>query len=502
MNTSRGKLLFWGCFAAVVATAFGFVVRSFVIDEWGQEFGLTKTQQSEILGVGLWPFSISIILFSLIVDKIGYGRSMVLAFLCQAGSTILLVMAKGYWPLYIGTFILALGNGIVEAVANPVVATQFPTEKTKWLNMLHAGWPAGLVLGGLLALAMGPSTSWQYKIALILIPVLCYAAMLVFCTFPIHERVAAGVPYREMLQEFGFAGALITSSLIWMEVGRVFEWSLTLKIALIAITSIGFGLYVRTIGRPFFIIILLIMIPLATTELGTDSWITSLMEPPMKDLGLQAGWVLVYTSTIMMVLRFLAGPIVRALSPLGTLTICSAIAICGLLLLSHASTGLMILAAATVYGVGKSFFWPTMMGVVAEQSPRGGALTLNAVGGVGALSVGLIGMVFLGALQDKYSTEGLKKQDPTAATQVIVEKESIFGRYDAIDSSKVAALPAGEQAAISTIDAAAKKNALAAVAILPAIMLVCYLGLIVYFKRRGGYRVQILERANRNATHG
>ncbi|MEX0611724.1 MAG: MFS transporter, partial [Pirellulales bacterium] len=361
-------------------------------------------------------------LFSLVVDKIGYGRSMVLAFLCQAGSTVLLVIAGGYWSLYVGTFILAIGNGIVEAVANPVVATQFPTEKTKWLNILHAGWPAGLVLGGLMALTIGPEIGWQYKIALILLPVLLYAGILIFCSFPVHERVAAGIPYREMLKEFGIVGALITSSLIIFELGRVFDWPLSVALAAIAALTVGFGLYVRALGRPFFIVILLIMIPLATTELGTDSWITSLMEPPMRKLGLQAGWVLVYTSAIMMVLRFCAGPIVHVLSPLGLLAVSSAVAMAGLLLLSHASTGLMILLAATVYGFGKSFFWPTMMGVVAEQSPRGGALTLNAVGGVGALSVGVVGLVFLGAVQDNYATDSLRQQHPALYTRLVIEK--------------------------------------------------------------------------------
>lgn len=492
MQTSRDKLLFWGCFTAVVATAFGFVVRTFVIDQWGHEFGLTQTQRGEILGVGLWPFAPSIILFSLVIDKIGYGRSMVCAFLCQACSTIVLILAKNYWWLYAGTFILAIGNGIVEAVANPAVATLFSTEKTKWLNILHAGWPAGMVLGGLMALGMGDVSPWQYKIALILIPVAAYAAMLVFCRFPIHERVAAGVPYREMLTEFGVVGALITSSMIVFEVGRVFDWPLAVKLALIAITTIGFGAYVPAIGRPFFIVILLIMFPLATTELGTDSWITSLMEPPMRKLGLQSGWVLVYTSAIMMLLRFNAGPIVRALSPLGLLAVGSAVATTGLLLLSHVSTGLMILLAATVYGLGKSFFWPTMMALVAEQSPRGGALTMNAVGGVGALSVGLVGTVFLGAVQDHYVTSNLRQNQPALYSQVVTEKEGLFGRYDALDSQKVATLPATERNTIGDIEDMANKNALSVVAILPAIMLLCYLLLIVYFKAIGGYRAQIL----------
>ena len=111
--------------------------------------------------------------------------------------------------LYIGTFFVALGDGIVEAVVNPVVATMFPREKTKWLNILHAGWPGGIVLGGIIALLMGEDTRWEYKIALILLPTIAYGIMMFFRKFPINERVQAGVSYKEMLQEVGAIGALI-----------------------------------------------------------------------------------------------------------------------------------------------------------------------------------------------------------------------------------------------------------------------------------------------------
>src|SRR6185436_20719286 len=83
------RLLFWGCFFALVATAFGFVVRTQVIKNWGSEFGLTETQKGEIFGVGLWPFAPSIVLFSLVIDRIGYGRAMVFAFACHALSVVL-----------------------------------------------------------------------------------------------------------------------------------------------------------------------------------------------------------------------------------------------------------------------------------------------------------------------------------------------------------------------------------------------------------------------------
>src|ERR1700753_2438158 len=120
-------VLFWACFTAIVATAFGFVVRTQIIEDWGRQFSLSKTQQGEIFGVGLWPFAISIVLFSLIIDRIGYGKAMVFAFVCHVGSAILTILApfiagndpiRGYWTLYVATFIVALGNGTVEAVTN------------------------------------------------------------------------------------------------------------------------------------------------------------------------------------------------------------------------------------------------------------------------------------------------------------------------------------------------------------------------------------------------
>ncbi len=499
MQTSRDnsavsasdKKLFLCCFVALIATSFGFILRAFSISDWGKEFGLTATQQGEIFGVGLWPFAISIVLFSLIIDKIGYRKALIFAFVCHVVSAIITITATGYWSLYLGTFIVALANGTVEAVINPVVATMFKKDKAKWLNMLHAGWPAGLVLGGLIAIAMGPEASWKFKIALIYIPTIAYGVMLLGVKFPVNERVAAGVSYRDMLKEAGIIGALLVVSLIVSELGRVFGFSMGLKIAIIAVLAAGYGAYARDLGRPLFIFLLMVMIPLATTELGTDSWITPLMEPEMKKLGLNAGWLIVYTSLVMMVLRFFAGPIIHKISPLGLLAVSSAIAAVGLTALSMAQ-GVMILAAATIYAFGKTFFWPTILGVVAERFPKGGALTLNTIGGVGMLGVGVIGSVFLGAIQDLSVDKGLQTYDQANGTALhstlTTEKESIFGSYRALDPDKASAATPEQKAAVTAASDAAKKGALKTVAIFPVVMLGCFLILILYFKAQGGYK--------------
>ena len=108
------KWLFWTCFIALVATSFGFIIRANIIGDLGDHFNLSETQKGEILGVGLWPFALGIILFSLIVDKIGYGRALAFAFICHVASAFVTIFATGYQMLYWGTFILAVGNGTVE----------------------------------------------------------------------------------------------------------------------------------------------------------------------------------------------------------------------------------------------------------------------------------------------------------------------------------------------------------------------------------------------------
>jgi MFS family permease len=484
--------LFWGCFIALIATSFGFIIRALIIGDWAAEFNLTETQKGELLGVGLWPFAISIVLFSLVIDRIGYRNAMIFGLICHVTSALITIFAKNYWWLYIGTFIVALGNGTVEAYINPVVTTIFRKDKTKWLNMLHAGWPGGMVLGGIIILLLGASVGWQTKVALIFIPTLAYAIMLWNRRFPIQERVAAGVSYQDMLKEVGVLGALIISAMVLMELGRIFSLPQGATWVLIALATGAFGYYTKSPGRPMFILFLLIMMPLAITELGVDSWISDLMAGEMQNMGIAGGWVLVYTSLIMMVLRFSAGPIVHKLSPLGLLATCAAIAAIGLFFLSKA-TGATILLAATLYGVGKTFFWPTTLGVVAEQFPRGGALTLNAVAAVGMLAAGIVGGPFLGNIQDKQVDKDIKAYDMSNNTQlhptyVTLEKTGIFGKYASLDHAKVETAPDTDKQPIHQIQSGAKKGALQTVALFPVLMLLCYIGLILYFRSRGGYK--------------
>jgi MFS family permease len=548
-GAKRGRL-FTGCILSLVATAFGFAVRAAILEDWRVDFNLSQEQIGYILGAGLFPFAISIILFSLIVDRIGNGISMAIAFALHVISALVTIAAPfalapagagpaevaagqeaGFALLYIGTFIFALGNGTVEAVVNPVTATLFSREKTKYLNILHAGWPGGLVLGGLLAIAVSfvnpasvPGRLWQWQVGLVLLPTLAYGLVLFRQQFPVQERVAANVPYVEMLREFGAGSCYIVSFLLIAGLNQILviagvpTFSLMTQLAVALIPTAIFAFYVRTFGRPMFVLLLLVMFLLATTELGTDSWIADIMRSVLES-PTQGTLFLVWTSFIMFVLRFFAGPIVHRIGPLGLLAASAAVASVGLFWLSQAgNAALMLFIAATVYGFGKTFFWPTTLGVVSEQYPRGGALMLNAIAGVGMISVGTLGNPAIGALQDRSFTTELRAADAVLAERVIDQRPGLFGESYALDAAERDALRAELAASearilatsgvetletdpahrelvrrvslIDETDRDTKQASLGVIALLPLIMFLCYFGLIIYFRSKGGYKAR------------
>jgi MFS family permease len=482
------KWLFWGCFIALITTAFGFILRIFLMDGWAKEFNFSATQQGELFGVGLWPFAISIVLFSLVIDRIGYKTAMWFGFACHIVSLVMTVNATSYDGLYWANFVVALGNGTVEAYINPVVATQFRNDKSRWLNILHAGWPGGLVVAGLLALSLPESMAWQSKMWLLALPAVAYALVLAAQEFPVNERVAAGSSYGDMLKEVGALGAFIIVWLIAVELARSAAGSASPILhgtIVAAVAAAGMFAITRSLGRPLFLLMLLLMVPLATTELGVDSWVTDLMKPI---LGANGSYVLLYTSLLMMILRFCSGAIIHRLSPLGVLAACSAVAAAGLVALSHAQSAAMIFFAATLYAVGKTFFWPTMLGVVAEQCPKGGALTLNATGGVGMLGVGVIGAMLLGNMQDKTLDASIQQANAAVHAKVMVEKTGLLGAYRAVDEDKLKAASADEQKVVADARGGVQQATLDQVAVLPIGMLVCYVAMMMWFRSRGGYR--------------
>jgi MFS family permease len=518
-HTRNDKVVFWGCFTALVTTSFAFFSRLYLCNtRFPTDFGLEKGAVGTLSGAGIWPFAISIILFSLIIDRIGYRVAMFFSFLCYALYLAMCFMAyqaiqgvsadqlpaareKGFNLLYWGSVILALGNGTVEAFINPVVATMYSREKTKWLNILHAGWPGGLMLGGIMTIALADVAAtgdWRIVVGIIAVPAVIYLALLAFAKFPINEREQAGVSYRQMLAEFGGFGAFIGFGLIAMQLADVFPDYKWVVYGAAAAALLGFIAYTQSFGRLIMAYLIIIMMPLAITEIGTDGWITGLMEEPMKAAGQNAGWVLVYTAAIMTVLRFFAGPIVHSLSPIGLLIVSSALAVAGLFALSRCgNAGLVaIFAAATLYGVGKTFFWPTMLGITSEQCPKGGALTLNAISGIGMIAVGVLGFPLIGAIQEQTASAELKDRNSAVASLVVQEQKKFGVSYDAIMPDKAATITEPEaKEAIAAANKAGQFDALAKMALFPTFMLVCYIILFIYFKARGGYKAQ-------DITHG
>jgi len=528
IDQGQNKALFWGCWIALITTAFGFITRMFLIDTWAAEFNLDPAQSGRLSGIGIWPFAVSIIAFSLIIDRIGYKTAMVISFLGYAIWAVMGVSAYyvsqggnkngAFQLLYWGSLILGLSNGTVEAYINPVVATIFNKEKTKWLNILHAGWPGGLVLAGIITIGIdtfAKSTPWSIKVGMIAVPAVVFFLMLIRLKFPVQERVAAGVSYRDMLAEFGIMGALVVGFLVVLQLMDFFSDNGTRELSTMEHTVFiamglaivaGFAAYTKSLGRGFMFFMIIIMMPLATTELGTDGWITSIMQGTLKNV--HAGWVLVYTSVIMMVLRFFAGPIIHKMSPLGLLAMSAFLAILGLTSLSMASGLFFIFAAATLYACGKAFFWPTMLGVVSDQTPRGGALTLNALGGIGMLAVGVLGFPYIGTLKaDKEidsiaataaakSVPNLVQNDTLSPTVLDSRKAIQIIPYKVVNSAKLAVATAGlsteKKAEIADASAGSGQKALINMARFPGFMLVCYIILIIYFRSRGGYSAQVL----------
>jgi MFS family permease len=381
--------------------------------EYGAELGLSKQQIGEVFGASLWPIALTMIGFSLFIDRTGYKFPMLVAFVLQVGSGVGTYLADSYFGLYFAALAAGLGHGIVEAVINPVCAAVYPREKTKWLTILHAAWPAGLVLGTLLIIGgdgmVDGGLTWRAHALWILVPAVPYLLMYLPCKFPTDERVQAGVPYIEMLRQVGFLTAFLASGLMIYEIGnQVFQLGgvtrpdMWFEISLGAGAVVGaiFGMAVKSFDRPVFFLMCLLMIPVATAELGTDGWIKGLMAPVLNDLEINPAMALVFSASIMLVLRIFAGGVLKFFSPPSLLCISGIFSAVGLYWLSSAA-GAAVFVAFVLYALGQTYYWPCVLGFTSERYPKGGALTLNTVSAIGLLSAGIVGTPLLGAAFDR-----------------------------------------------------------------------------------------------------
>src|SRR6516164_1121534 len=378
----NAKRLLWAGFFSIFAAGVGFGVRGGILIDWAREFGFTQAELGEISGGGLWGFGLVVVIVSLMADKVGYGRLMIFAFLMHI-LTAGLQMCTGpifnefgrdgvYLSLTIAMVMFSIANGTCEVVVNPMVATLFPNQKTHYLNILHAGWPGGLITGGVIGFVCSDfiKVNWIFQMSLFLVPVGIYGFLLLGQHIPRSEASQAGLSFKTMLKEFLF---------------------------------------------PVLLLLLFIQALVGYVELGTDSWISKITGSIMDSRG--AGMLLfIYTSGLMFALRFFAGPLEHALSPLGLLCVSGIFGAIGLTLLGGAAGVIMCVIAATVYALGKTYLWPTMLAVVSERFPKGGALTIGAVGAIGMLSAGLIGVPAIGFQQDYFASTKLKDNPDTRPT--------------------------------------------------------------------------------------
>ena len=288
-----------------------------------------------VAGIHFLGFAAFILIGSPLCDAIGMRTLLLLACLLHLGGIALTIFAPSYNVLWGAAIMTGCAHGLVEAVINPLIATLYAEDKTNKLNILHAWWPAGIIIGTLLAYTItqiaGPN-AWEVKMAVILLPVIGYGLLILGQKFPPTERVASGI-----------------------STGQMF----------------------RDVMRPMFVFLCLCMVLTATTEFGPNQYMESVLQQTANTSGTL---VLGYISAFMFVMRFFAGPIAHRISPVGLLVLSAILATIGLFSLSYANTTVTAFAAATVFATGICYFWPTMLGVTSEQFPRGGALALGIIG--------------------------------------------------------------------------------------------------------------------------
>ena len=404
-NIQANRLFVASCLALLV-TSLSFGIRAGVLSQQGIDFQLTNAQLGTIAATAFWGFPLAMLVGGTIVDIIGMKRLLVLAFIFHLAGIVLTIYATGYWSLFFSTLLIGIANGTVEASCNPLVTALYPNNKTTKLNHFHLWFPGGIVIGTLIVFLfnkIGLGTNLQ--VGMMLIPTILYGYFFSKLEFPETERVSSGVSATDMY---------------------------------------------KSLLNPLFIFMIICMFGTAITELFTGQWIDVLL----KNVSDNALLLLTIETGIMVIGRAFAGPVVHKFSPSGVLLISAVLAAAGLYLLGH-STGNMLFAGAIIFGIGVCYFWPTMLGFVAENLPKTGAVGLNLMGGAGMFAVSVY-MIFM----------------------------SDF--YDTLVNAKI---PAGTAAAdLAAVTNEAKKLAgpevINATLMIPLILIVAFIGLNVYMKNK------------------
>jgi len=358
----RPARLFAGSCAAITALAFSFAALSAVMYQLKSEFLLDNAQVGLIGGAGLWGMAISQVSFSPLCDLVGMRNLMRLALAGHVAGVALFIFAPGFSMLFAGALVLAIANGVIEAVCNPLTATLFPDRKAGMLNRMHLWFPGGVALGGLVAWGIDLAhIDWRAKLLMILVPAALYGVIFLREKFPPTEVAAAGHKVSDSFK------AVAASPLLW---------------AFLALMTVTMSL-----------------------ELGPNRWIPAVLQAG----GLPGILVLVMINGVMAVTRANAHAILSRVSPPVVLMVSTLTVGLGLLGLSYATGLAATLITALVFAVGIAIVWPTMMGFVAERTPRTGALGLGLMAAAGSLAVGVVTTPLLGRIADDHLPDALSK---------------------------------------------------------------------------------------------
>lgn len=351
METIKKTQLFNASCVALVVTALTFATRGSFVEAWATEFNLTHTQVGWIVGTAFWGFTLAMVFGGPLVDIIGLGRIIAIAFFCHVAGIILTIFSAGFWSLFISTLFIGVANGSVEAACNPLITSMYTTDKTRRLNRFHAWFPTGIVIGGLVVFLFSNIglNDWRWAMGIMLLPTLVYGYMFLNKQFPETERVVSGFSYNDML---------------------------------------------KACVSPLFLFMAFCMLLTAATELGTNQWIAALLSNVSNNPILLLVWI----SGIMALARQFGGTFVHNVKSTVILLLSSILAFIGLIMMGY-TAGVMVFVSAGVFALGIAFFWPTMLGFVSENIRESGALGLAIMGGIGFLG-GAIAQPVLGAIFD------------------------------------------------------------------------------------------------------
>jgi MFS family permease len=378
METIKKTQLFNASCVALVVTALAFATRGSFVQAWATEFNLTHTEVGWIVGTAFWGFTLAMVFGGPLVDIIGIGRIISIAFFCHVAGIILTIIATGFWSLFISTLLIGIANGSVEAACNPLITSMYTDQKTRRLNRFHAWFPTGIVIGGLIVYLFNKMglADWRYAMGIMLLPTFVYGYMFLNKEFPKTERVVSGFSYNDML---------------------------------------------KACVSPLFIFMALSMILTAGTELGTNQWIAALLANVSSNPILLLVWI----SGIMALARQFGGSLIHNMKSTVVLLTSSILAFIGCILMGYTS-GAMVFASAGIFALGVAFFWPSMLGFVSENIPQSGALGLAIMGGIGFLG-GAIAQPVLGAIFDSQTLKAVP-----AGQTIEALKSAVSGSKEAV----------------------------------------------------------------------